>query len=134
MEREEKMKSIFGGWLNIQIKRFFRADAHQNDKSLVCVRPVEAGVCSLFRLGLSILLLVSSFGARAAEDPVSVTGLTLDGEIEGENIVFTLVFDADVRGNGVAVPVVVGDVAYLDGKLPRGSELVRESENLVDIF
>jgi len=70
-------------------------------------------------------------GVGKAEEPLSVTGLTLDGEIEGENIVFTLAFDAEVRANNVVMPLVVGDVAYIDGKLPRGSELVREGDRYV---
>lgn len=71
---------------------------------------------------------VLGFG-KAAD--VAVGGLTLEGTIEGENIVFSLTFDVDVKASNVSIPVVVGDVAYLDGKLPRGSELVREGDKYV---
>ena len=84
-----------------------------------------------FCSGSILLVCLALTGAGAADTPVSVTGLSLDGEIEGENIVFTLSFDSDVRGNNAAIPVVIGDVAYLDGKLPRGAELVREGDKYV---
>jgi len=73
-----------------------------------------------------LMVLFAGLGIGKADD-FSVTGLTLDGEIEGENIVFTLSFDADVKANNVSIPVVmglpgcslgIGDIAYLDGKLP----------------
>ena len=60
--------------------------------------------------------------------PVEVSGLSLAGEIDGENITFTLAFQAAAKAGGALLPLVVGDVAYLDGQLPAGSELVRASD------
>lgn len=61
----------------------------------------------------------------AKEEPVVVSDLVLAGEIEGENIIFNLCLKAEVNEKGARLPLVVGDVAYLDGKLPRGAELKR---------
>jgi len=69
-------------------------------------------------------------GTMAWGDPseATVSDLTLRGEIEGENIVFELAFEVSSSGKDVTLPLVVGDVAYLDGKLPKGSEIVRSGD------
>jgi len=64
----------------------------------------------------------------------TVSDLELRGEIEGENIVFDLSFNATVTEKETLLPLVLGDVAYLDGDLPRGSEIVRrENQYLLKI-
>jgi len=77
-----------------------------------------------FLVALLVPVVSAAFGADAG--PVTVTDLSLEGEIEGENIVFTLQFKADVRQKGVSLPLVAGDVAYLDGTIPKNSKLLRE--------
>ena len=66
--------------------------------------------------------------AQAAKTDYDVSGLALNGFIEGENITFELSFSADVSARNVEIPLVVGDVALFEqSDLPRGSELVREN-------
>ena len=76
---------------------------------------------------IALLLVVAGLlcptGVFAAG--VEVSDLSLQGEIMGENIVFTLKLTADVKEKGAVLPLVVGDVAFLDGKLPSNAELVR---------
>jgi len=79
----------------------------------------------------ALIMMWFAVSGTGRAEAVSVTGLTLDGEIEGENIVFTLAFNAEVKANNVTIPLVIGDVAYIDGKLPRGSEIVREGDKYV---
>ena len=77
-------------------------------------------------MGLMAVLMMLPLGTLSAADKkIKVSDFELKGEIEGENIVFTLAFDAEVSGKGVEIPLVVGDAAYLDGKFPSGAELVR---------
>ena len=61
-------------------------------------------------------------------DLVAVSDLTLEGEIQGENITFTLTFQAYPQQKNAILPLIVGDVAYLDGKLPGNAELMREGD------
>ncbi len=74
---------------------------------------------------------LASVSAIAGGDDVTVSDLALQGEIEGENIVFNLSFDVTAAGKHPSIPLVIGDVAYLDGKFPKGSELVREGNQYV---
>lgn len=76
-------------------------------------------------------ILLAGLAAAETESGVRVSDLSLDGEIEGENIVFTLSLRADVHGKNVRLPLVIGDVAYMDGRLPKRSKLVREGEQYV---
>jgi len=59
--------------------------------------------------------------------PVVVSDLELVGEIEGENISFALTFNADVDQRHSRLALVSGDVAYLEGALPRRAELSRDA-------
>lgn len=72
-----------------------------------------------------ILLAAASFGAEG--DSYTVDNLSLTGAIEGENITFSLEFDVEAE-KGSELPLVVGDVAYLDGVLPKYAELAREGD------
>ncbi|MBL7077149.1 MAG: hypothetical protein ISS31_06745, partial [Kiritimatiellae bacterium] len=56
---------------------------------------------------------------------VVVSDLELVGEIEGENISFTLAMNADVDKRRSQLALVSGDVAYIGGELPRKAELSR---------
>ena len=56
----------------------------------------------------------------------TVSDFSLSGAIDGENITFELAFSVDDVPRDGVVPLVQGDVAYVDGKFPRGAELVRE--------
>ena len=62
----------------------------------------------------------------SAEPPVTVENFALEGEIDGENIVFNLNLEAVPAVRKALLPLVNGDVAYLDGRLPRGAEVLRE--------
>ena len=86
-------------------------------------------VIATLALSLAAPLPASAFlfGSGSMEkEPVRISNLTLEGEIEGENIVFTLSFNAQVNRRGASMPLVVGDVAFLGGELPRKSTLKRE--------
>jgi len=85
------------------------------------------------RMLLTGAILVFALGGAAGEVelPVHVSKLTLDGQIDGENIVFTLAMDAEVNRDDTILPLVVGDVAYLDGDFPRSTELVRDGNRYV---
>ncbi len=62
--------------------------------------------------------------------PVEVSNVSLEGAIQGENIVFTLRLDAAVSDDGSVLTLVTGDNGYLDSTLPRGAELLREDDRL----
>ncbi|MFO7871292.1 MAG: hypothetical protein R6V03_07670 [Kiritimatiellia bacterium] len=62
---------------------------------------------------------------------VEISGLKLDGRIEGENITFTLSFTAELEQDAVSLPLLIGDVAYLEGDLPSNSELIRGSDRYI---
>ena len=77
---------------------------------------------------MAVVLLLGAAGWGRKKDPMVISGLALEGKIEGENIVFALKFRAEVNEKGLILPLVIGDVAYLDGKLPRRSELLRHRD------
>ncbi len=74
-------------------------------------------ICSLLAL-----LCVGAVWGRTVRD------FSLAGEIDGENITFKLAFRVDGIEKGTHVPLVSGDVAYIDGDFPRGAELVRQGD------
>ena len=74
---------------------------------------------------IGVLAVVAGMAWTRFADTV-VSDLNIRGEIEGENIVFDLTFDVVVDGKDVWLPLVVGDVAYLESVLPKNGELVRE--------
>lgn len=80
-------------------------------------------------VGLVLSLLVCD--VRGSAEPAAVSELSLGGEIEGENIVFTLRFTADVKSRHVTIPLVIGDVAHLGGDLPRKADLTRDGDRLL---
>lgn len=57
---------------------------------------------------------------------VSFSELALKGNIEGDNITFTLSFVADVKKVNGTFQLVGGNVAYLSGKLPDDAMLLQE--------
>ncbi len=71
------------------------------------------------------MAVVVGMALTSSADTV-VSDLNLRGEIEGENIVFDLTFDVVVDGKDIWLPLVVGDVAYLESVLPKNGELVRD--------
>ncbi len=73
---------------------------------------------------LAVLMVVAGSGFGSGTD-AAISDLALRGEIEGENVVFSLSFDVTPIGKSPLLPLVIGDVAYLDGKLPKGAEIVR---------
>ena len=85
-------------------------------------------------LASTMLTPASPALARGEERPVLISDLALVGEIEGENISFALTFVADVAKRRSRLSLVSGDVAYLDGILPRKAELSREEAAYVLAF
>ncbi len=79
---------------------------------------------------LTAVLMTCLCGITAvlAEMNVTVSNLELKGEIEEENITFMLTMQVNAREKNIILPLVIGNVAYLDGKLPKRSELVREGD------
>jgi hypothetical protein len=76
------------------------------------------------------LVTLSSF-AWADPAPVQVNGLSLEGEIEGENVIFAMSFEAEASERGAEMPLVIGDAAYLEATLPRGAEILRVDDRYV---
>ena len=72
-----------------------------------------------------LLALLTILGTANAADEVKIKDLSLDGKIEGENIVFTLKMSAEGLKKGTSLPLVLGDVAYIDGKIPSSCEVAR---------
>jgi hypothetical protein len=75
---------------------------------------------------LSALLLAPPLSPAAEPETPVISALTLEGTIDGENIVFELAFTFEGPRHPSALPLVVGDVAYLDGTFPRQMQLRRE--------
>lgn len=89
---------------------------------------------SCFLRCLLIGVLLAGGAVLAAEPvvaPVAINDLALSGEIQGENIVFTMDFNVERASRKSVVPLLLGDVAYLDGKLPGKAELVRDGAQYV---
>lgn len=59
----------------------------------------------------------------ASTEEYTIPGLSLQGEIEGENVTFTLEFTANVESTANCMYLSDGEIAYRDGTFPRGSEL-----------
>ncbi len=72
--------------------------------------------------------LVPFLASAQAEPRIEVSDLVLEGQIEGENIVFSMQLTADVRVRDSRLGIVQGDVACLDTKLPRSATLAREGD------
>jgi len=83
---------------------------------------------------IALLALAAGLSPAMGARDVAISDLELEGEIDGENIVFTLDFEADVAARKSTIDLVVGDVAYLEGDLPRGAELTRRGSGYVLIF
>ena len=79
------------------------------------------------------LLLVGfmALPARAARPPFTLSNLSVEGEIIGENVTFTMRFVADIEKKGVEIPLVDGHVAYLDDTFPSRTELRRDGSLLL---
>ncbi|MBU4211500.1 MAG: hypothetical protein KKD33_02835, partial [Verrucomicrobia bacterium] len=75
---------------------------------------------------------VNPVAACIPTPPVAATGFTIAdmsirGEIEGENVVFTLAFTADAQTKSCQVPMVAGEIACRESDLPRGAVLSRDT-------
>ena len=79
---------------------------------------------------LAMMVAAVLFPIMAWCSPVEVANVALEGEIQGENVVFTLRLDAAVSQEGAVLTLVTGDTGYLDSTLPRGAELLREDDRL----
>ncbi|MBN1672959.1 MAG: hypothetical protein JXR37_18080 [Kiritimatiellae bacterium] len=80
---------------------------------------------------LLALCLATSALARAPREDVVVSDLSLRGEIEGENIVFTLRFTADVNARRASLPLVAGEVSCLAADLPHRAKLELDGNRYV---
>lgn len=90
-------------------------------------RPLHNTILITYLVSLGFALTARAIDPVATPPPINITvsDLELHGEIEGENIVFTLTLKADTKTKDALLPLVVGDIGYLDGKFPGKSELVR---------
>jgi len=94
----------------------------------------EGRMKKAFLIAVSVALFVAAMcpvpavGAGIQAPAYSISGLSLEGEIDGENIMFDLAFRADINERNVALPLVIGDVAYLEGRIPKNAELTREKD------
>jgi len=84
-------------------------------------------------IGVVCLALVLAASTARADVPsgVTVSDLQVTGRIDGENVTFTLSFNADVKQRGTELPLVCGDVAYLGDAFPRDTELVRRGKQML---
>lgn len=71
---------------------------------------------------ITVLGLVTT--TIANEPAYKVSDMSVEGEIQGENIVFTLKCNIDVSKKDVVVPLVASEnVAYIDGQIPYRARL-----------
>ena len=68
-------------------------------------------------------------GPPPGKPDIEIQELSIRGQIEGENVTFTLTFEADVNRKNVQLPLVQGPVSYLEAKLPKGAELSRDGDS-----
>ena len=85
-------------------------------------------------LRLIVVLGLAPFAYAGAVPGFEVSGLTLDGEIQGENVTFTLSFQVDIREKNARIPLVEGDVTCLSESLPAGARLARDGKTYVAQF
>jgi hypothetical protein len=88
-------------------------------------------IVTMVMLALTANTVFGSEQVAVPEPPhpqADVSGLTLEGEIDGENIVFTLRLNVASKEKAVELPLVIGDVAYLDGSFPSKSKLIRRGD------
>ena len=60
---------------------------------------------------------------------VDISDLELTGAIDGENVTFTLSFDAEVTGKDSKIRLVDGDVAYLEGRYSKGAKVSKNGKS-----
>ena len=77
-------------------------------------------------IGMVMLMLVTAAGMVLANTRLS--NVSLEGEIQGENIIFVLRLDAETASAGEELALVTGDVGYLSAELPRNAELLRRGD------
>ncbi len=80
------------------------------------------------RIGVVLMLLVTAAGAVLGNTRLS--NVSLEGEIQGENIVFVLRMDAEAGSAGEELALVSGDIGYLSAELPRNAELLRRGDGV----
>lgn len=85
---------------------------------------VEQSVCMPETVAKTPLLPADAI----ASGDVSVSELSIKGNIEGDNIIFTLSFMADVRKVDGTFQLIGGNVAYLRGELPDDAILLQEPD------
>ncbi len=82
-------------------------------------------------LALIVLFGVLSTQAAQTNRAFTVSNFSLEGEIDGENITFDLRFSVDDLPRKAQIPLVIGDVAFLEGSFPKGAELVRKDNSYI---
>lgn len=63
----------------------------------------------------------------AAAAGYAISDLTINGEIEGENVVFTLAFTVDAQERSTRLPLVAGEIACRESGLPGDAVLSRDA-------
>lgn len=76
---------------------------------------------------LTVLRLIAT--TMANEPAYKMSDMIVEGEIQGENIVFTLKCNIDVPKKNVVVPLVAdGNVVYIDSQIPYQARLERNKD------
>ena len=75
--------------------------------------------------GKKVLVTTNAPGPASAAC-YAISDLSVRGEIEGENAVFTLSFIADARRRPCKIPLVSGEIAYREADLPQDAVLSRD--------
>ena len=94
------------------------------------MKPLHMLARGVVAAGLGIV--AASTGMAATNAPAdaaagyTISDLSIQGEIEGENVVFTLEFTADARNRPCRLPLVAGEIACRETGLPRDAVLSRD--------
>jgi hypothetical protein len=68
------------------------------------------------------------------ESDVTIKNLVLTGQVQGENVSFTLDVTADVRKRGARLTLTEGDLVYMEGQLPKGVTIERRDQSYELVF
>ena len=69
-----------------------------------------------------------------ADSDVTIKNLLLTGQVQGENVSFTLDITVDVQQRGARLTLTDGDLVYLEGQLPKGVTLERQGRSYDLVF
>lgn len=79
-------------------------------------------------------LLIGGALSILAQSDVTIKDLTVTGQVQGENVSFTLDVTADVLARGARLTLAEGDLVYLEGQLPKGVTVERQGRSYALVF